>query len=54
MIKFICNAMYFLTVLGFGFLLYPLLFVPLGAMFFPDFMEKLVLVYADYLRIWGF
>jgi hypothetical protein len=38
-----------------GFLAYPLLFVPLGALFFPEFMEKLVDVYAVYLRqVWGF
>lgn len=38
-----------------GFLAYPLLFVPLGAKLFPEFMEELVLFYRIYLtHVWGF
>ncbi len=35
-----------------GFLAYPGLFVPLGNLLFPSFMEWWIYVYADYLRLW--
>jgi hypothetical protein len=38
-----------------GFLAYPLVFVPLGAKLFPEFMDELVALYRIYLtQLWGF
>lgn len=37
-----------------GFLIYPLLFVPILVKFFPhDVFESYILIYAEYLRLWG-
>lgn len=42
------------TLLIMGFFAYPLIFVPLGAKLFPEFMEELVVFYDIYLKeIWG-
>lgn len=35
-----------------GFAAYPALFVPLGNILAPEFMEWWVFKYADYLRLW--
>jgi hypothetical protein len=36
-----------------GFFLYPLLFIPLMLLFAPKALETWILVFADYLRLWG-
>lgn len=36
-----------------GFVLYPLVFVPLGIKLFPGFMDWWIQVYAHYLRLLG-
>jgi hypothetical protein len=36
-----------------GFSLYPLLFIPLLIKFQPDGLEKWIVIYAHYLRLWG-
>jgi hypothetical protein len=37
-----------------GFALYPMVFVPLGYVCCPSFMEWWIYRYADYLRLLGF
>jgi hypothetical protein len=36
-----------------GFLLYPLLFVPLMVIFWPEALDWWIKTYAEYLRLWG-
>jgi hypothetical protein len=37
-----------------GFLIYPLLFVPILIKLFPqEVFESYILIYAEYLRLWG-
>jgi hypothetical protein len=36
-----------------GFLVYPLLFVPIMVKLFPQVFEPYILIYAEYLRLWG-
>jgi hypothetical protein len=42
-----------LSLLFVGFWLYPLLFVPLVGKLFPDFLDRWIEMYAEYLRLWG-
>lgn len=44
-----------LALLVLGFALYPLVFVPVLNLWFPDALEWWIHRYADYLRVvWGF
>lgn len=47
------KALKWAAVLLVGFALYPLLFVPVMNLWFPEALEWWIHRYADYLKLWG-